>query len=95
MVTKAKENLMFAVGSMTAEDKEQMSHSIDEFILKCSFNQKDCDIEKYVKGKEKGKNSAYSVISNCITIIHLAIVSRSITTERPMSPHTEQEQTMV
>ena len=37
---------MFAVGSMSNDEKQEMSHQLDEFILKCSFNQKDCDIEK-------------------------------------------------
>ncbi|ETN75823.1 degenerin-like protein unc-105 [Necator americanus] len=45
IVTQAQQNLMFAVGSMTPEQKEGMSHQLDEFVLKCSFNQKDCDME--------------------------------------------------
>lgn len=39
---------MFAVGAMTPEQKEGMSHQLDEFVLKCSFNQKDCDMQQYV-----------------------------------------------
>lgn len=46
IVTQAQQNLMFAVGSMTPEQKEGMSHQLDEFVLKCSFNQKDCDMKK-------------------------------------------------
>ncbi|KAK6042727.1 hypothetical protein COOONC_19771 [Cooperia oncophora] len=45
IVTQAQQNLMFAVGSMTPEQKEGMSHQLDEFVLKCSFNQKDCDMK--------------------------------------------------
>ncbi|KIH59521.1 Amiloride-sensitive sodium channel [Ancylostoma duodenale] len=46
IVTQAQQNLMFAVGSMTPEQKESMSHQLDEFVLKCSFNQKDCDMQQ-------------------------------------------------
>ncbi|CAJ0606181.1 unnamed protein product [Cylicocyclus nassatus] len=46
IVTQAQQNLMFAVGSMTPQQKETMSHPLDELVLKCSFNQKDCDMEK-------------------------------------------------
>lgn len=45
---QAKENLMFAVGEMNYEAKVNMSQRKDELILKCSFNQRDCDIEKWV-----------------------------------------------
>lgn len=43
---QAKENLMFAVGQMNDTRKVQMSQQKEELILKCSFNQKDCDIRK-------------------------------------------------
>ncbi|XGW10769.1 hypothetical protein V3C99_012346 [Haemonchus contortus] len=46
IVTQAQQNLMFAVGAMTPEQKESMSHPIDEFVLKCSFNQKDCNMKQ-------------------------------------------------
>ncbi|CAI4232087.1 unnamed protein product [Auanema sp. JU1783] len=49
LTAQAQQNLMFAVGSMTQDEKKQMSHQIDEFILKCSFNQKDCDLKKDFK----------------------------------------------
>lgn len=39
---------MFAVGELNYETKVKMSQQKDELILKCSFNQKDCDIEKWV-----------------------------------------------
>lgn len=47
LATQAQQNLMFAVGSMSSDAKQEMSHQLDEFILKCSFNQKDCDIERF------------------------------------------------
>ncbi|KJH44648.1 degenerin [Dictyocaulus viviparus] len=46
IATQAQQNLMFAVGAMTPEQKENMSQQLDEFVLKCSFNQKDCDMKK-------------------------------------------------
>ncbi|MCP9263630.1 hypothetical protein DINM_007017 [Dirofilaria immitis] len=46
---RAKENLMFAVGEMNYEAKVKMSQQKHELILKCSFNQKDCDIENDFK----------------------------------------------
>lgn len=39
---------MFAVGELNYRAKTKMSQRKDELILKCSFNQKDCDIEKLV-----------------------------------------------
>uniref|UniRef100_A0A183DRR3 Degenerin-like protein unc-105 n=1 Tax=Gongylonema pulchrum TaxID=637853 RepID=A0A183DRR3_9BILA len=46
---QAKENLMFAVGEMNDTEKVQMSQQKHELIFKCSFNQKDCDIENDFK----------------------------------------------
>ncbi|CAD6191735.1 unnamed protein product [Caenorhabditis auriculariae] len=40
--SQAQENLMFAVGEMSPSEKEDLSYVLDELILKCSFNQKDC-----------------------------------------------------
>jgi hypothetical protein len=45
--TKGRENLIFAVGGLPFENRTMLSHAKNEFILKCSFNHKDCDIEKY------------------------------------------------
>lgn len=38
---------MFAVEEKPIEERVQLSQSKHELILKCSFNQRDCDIEKY------------------------------------------------
>ncbi len=46
ITTQGQQNLMFAVNSMNATDRTQMSDTKDELILKCSFNQRDCDMEK-------------------------------------------------
>jgi hypothetical protein len=45
--TQARQNLMFAVEEKPLEERVELSQSKNELILKCSFNQKDCDIEKY------------------------------------------------
>lgn len=46
---QGRENLIFAVGSLPYENRTAISYSKEEFVLKCSFNQKDCDIEKFEK----------------------------------------------
>ncbi|ULU04323.1 hypothetical protein L3Y34_017240 [Caenorhabditis briggsae] len=46
ITSQAQENLMFAVGEMPESAKEGMSYELDELILKCSFNQKDCQMER-------------------------------------------------
>uniref|UniRef100_A0A0M3JUD3 Degenerin-like protein unc-105 (inferred by orthology to a C. elegans protein) n=1 Tax=Anisakis simplex TaxID=6269 RepID=A0A0M3JUD3_ANISI len=43
--TQAQQNLVFAVGQLPYTDKVSLSHTREEFILKCSFNQKDCDMK--------------------------------------------------
>lgn len=48
ITSQAQENLMFAVGEMSEDAKEGMSYVLDELILKCSFNQKDCQMERLV-----------------------------------------------
>lgn len=37
---------MFAVEEKPLEDRIELSQLKNELILKCSFNQRDCDIEK-------------------------------------------------
>ena len=44
--TQGRENLVFAVGALPYENRTALSNTMEEFVLKCSFNQKDCDIEK-------------------------------------------------
>lgn len=48
ITSQAQENLMFAVGEMSEKAKESMSYELDELVLKCSFNQKDCQMDRYV-----------------------------------------------
>uniref|UniRef100_A0A183CJD3 Degenerin-like protein unc-105 n=1 Tax=Globodera pallida TaxID=36090 RepID=A0A183CJD3_GLOPA len=47
--SRARENLMFAVEEKPKEERIKMSQQKDELILKCSFNQYDCDIKKDFK----------------------------------------------
>ncbi|KAH7715254.1 CBN-ASIC-1 protein [Aphelenchoides avenae] len=44
--TKATENLVFAVSSLSKEQKNSMSYSKRELITKCSFNGKPCSVER-------------------------------------------------
>ena len=46
IVSKAKENLMFAVAEMNETEKSSLSYTKTEFITKCSFNGRECSIEK-------------------------------------------------
>ncbi|RCN53789.1 hypothetical protein ANCCAN_00283 [Ancylostoma caninum] len=45
IVTKAKENIMFAMATLSMEDREKLSTTKRELVQKCSFNGKACDIE--------------------------------------------------
>lgn len=46
IVTKAKENIMFAMAALPMHVRMQLSHAKHELIHKCSFGGKACDIEK-------------------------------------------------
>ncbi|CAI5442925.1 unnamed protein product [Caenorhabditis angaria] len=46
ITTQAQENIMFAVNEMPEKAKEKMSYDLDELILQCSFNQKDCQMAR-------------------------------------------------
>lgn len=48
---QARQNLMFVVEEKPLDDRIKLSQAKNELILKCSFNQRDCNIEKYVKKK--------------------------------------------
>ncbi|PAV80897.1 hypothetical protein WR25_06901 isoform B [Diploscapter pachys] len=45
MLTKAKENLMFTMAGLSADQRRVLSHQKHEFIEMCSFNGKQCDID--------------------------------------------------
>uniref|UniRef100_A0AC35U509 Amiloride-sensitive sodium channel n=1 Tax=Rhabditophanes sp. KR3021 TaxID=114890 RepID=A0AC35U509_9BILA len=49
ITTQAQQNLIFAVGGKPMSEKIGMSQPMDELILKCSFNQRDCDFENDFK----------------------------------------------
>uniref|UniRef100_A0A0K0FBV5 Degenerin-like protein unc-105 (projected from Caenorhabditis elegans ortholog unc-105) n=1 Tax=Strongyloides venezuelensis TaxID=75913 RepID=A0A0K0FBV5_STRVS len=49
ITTQAQQNLMFAVGAKPMVEKIAMSQTMSELILKCSFNQRDCDFKKDFK----------------------------------------------
>lgn len=47
MSAQAQQNLLFTVGAMSEENQTLLSVTKEELILKCSFNQRDCDMEKF------------------------------------------------
>ncbi len=47
MKAKATENLVFAVAGTADVEKQFLSYTKTELILQCSFNGRDCDMEKY------------------------------------------------
>ncbi|WKY16363.1 hypothetical protein Q1695_001208 [Nippostrongylus brasiliensis] len=46
MLTRAKENLMFTMSALSAEQREALSQSKNEFIEMCSFNGHECNIDE-------------------------------------------------
>lgn len=59
------------MGEKPLNERKTMSQSKEELILKCSFNQRDCDIEKFKKNKLLKKN--ISEISNKYLTRHMEI----------------------
>ncbi|CAI5454337.1 unnamed protein product [Caenorhabditis angaria] len=49
MLTRAKENLMFTMAALSDKQRIALSQSKHEFIEMCSFNGKECDIDKDFK----------------------------------------------
>ncbi|GMR46393.1 hypothetical protein PMAYCL1PPCAC_16588, partial [Pristionchus mayeri] len=49
MLTKAKENIMFTMAALSLEQRVALSQDKREFIEMCSFNGKECEIEKDFK----------------------------------------------
>jgi uncharacterized Fe-S radical SAM superfamily protein PflX len=47
IVTKAKENIVFAMATLSMSDRRALSYSKQDLLQKCSFNGEQCDIEKY------------------------------------------------
>ena len=48
IVTKAKENMVFAMASLPMAKRKELSMSKADFVQRCSFNGKQCDIEQLV-----------------------------------------------
>uniref|UniRef100_A0AC35TYL5 Degenerin unc-8 n=1 Tax=Rhabditophanes sp. KR3021 TaxID=114890 RepID=A0AC35TYL5_9BILA len=46
ITTKTKENLIFLVAAMPKEVRKALSYTLDEFVLRCSFNSEDCDLKR-------------------------------------------------
>lgn len=53
IVTKAKENIIFAMATLSMEKRQDISSTKKELVHKCSFNGLACDIEKLVNVKSR------------------------------------------
>ncbi|VDM44692.1 unnamed protein product [Toxocara canis] len=49
MTTKAKETLIFMVAALPREVRKNISYNLEEFVLRCSFNSEDCNLERDFK----------------------------------------------
>lgn len=48
IVTKARENIIFAMAELPVEHRILLSHKKRQLIQKCSFNGDDCNIERFI-----------------------------------------------
>uniref|UniRef100_A0A914MR23 Uncharacterized protein n=1 Tax=Meloidogyne incognita TaxID=6306 RepID=A0A914MR23_MELIC len=46
ITTRTKENLIFLVAGMSRQIRQSLSYTLHEFVLRCSFNSKDCDLNR-------------------------------------------------
>ncbi|VDM58254.1 unnamed protein product [Angiostrongylus costaricensis] len=49
ITTQTKENLIFLVAALPRETRRNLSYTLNEFVLRCSFNSKDCNMERDFK----------------------------------------------
>uniref|UniRef100_A0A915ADX1 Degenerin del-1 n=1 Tax=Parascaris univalens TaxID=6257 RepID=A0A915ADX1_PARUN len=49
ITTKAKETLIFMVAALPQEVRKNISYNLHEFVLRCSFNSEDCNMERDFK----------------------------------------------
>ncbi|KAF7638186.1 hypothetical protein Mgra_00002414 [Meloidogyne graminicola] len=47
ITTRTKENLIFLVAGMSRQVRQSLSYTLHEFVLRCSFNSKDCDLNSW------------------------------------------------
>jgi hypothetical protein len=48
IATKARENIIFAMSQINEHERIAMSYTKEEFIKECSFNNRECSVERYV-----------------------------------------------
>uniref|UniRef100_A0A914V7B1 Uncharacterized protein n=1 Tax=Plectus sambesii TaxID=2011161 RepID=A0A914V7B1_9BILA len=46
ITTKTKENIIFIVAAMPKAVRRDLSYTLNEFVLQCSFNSEDCDLQR-------------------------------------------------
>ncbi|CAI4226049.1 unnamed protein product [Auanema sp. JU1783] len=78
IVTKAKENIIFAMSALSAEQRRNMSQAKHNLIHKCSFNGKPCDIDRDFA------IIADPTFGNCFTFNHDRNVTKSSIRAGPM-----------
>ncbi|VDP10850.1 unnamed protein product [Heligmosomoides polygyrus] len=49
ITTQTKENLIFLVAALPRDTRRNLSYTLNEFVLRCSFNSKDCNMERDFK----------------------------------------------
>uniref|UniRef100_A0A8R1HYA8 Degenerin n=1 Tax=Caenorhabditis japonica TaxID=281687 RepID=A0A8R1HYA8_CAEJA len=49
ITTQTKENLIFLVAALPRETRRNLSYTLNEFVLRCSFNSKDCNMDRDFK----------------------------------------------
>lgn len=49
ITTQTKENLIFLVAALPQDTRRNLSYTLNEFVLRCSFNSKDCNLNRDFK----------------------------------------------
>ncbi|CAB3406765.1 unnamed protein product [Caenorhabditis bovis] len=49
ITTQTKENLIFLVAALPMDTRRNLSYTLNEFVLRCSFNSKDCNMDRDFK----------------------------------------------
>jgi hypothetical protein len=78
IVTKAKENIVFAMATLSMRERSDLSYTKHEFVQKCSFNSQGCNIE------EDFITHVDPIFGNCFTFNHNRSVNRMSIRAGPM-----------
>jgi len=78
--SQAQDSMAFAAANLDTDTVANMSYNQAEFILQCSFNQQDCDNEKYQQNSVINLESfhkTFSGISTPLSTPNTAVATRS------------------